>query len=313
MSLADSMALRALHQCAGLSVDEVRRRRHEFPAFTKYSKATVYRHAKKPIGQQEPLDARKNNKGRPRKLTDRDKRNIKRCVPALRESHGSFSSQILQREAQMEQTVSNSTFRRYLRRMGYGYRVARKKGMLLQRDLKSRMRWCRRAHKHKHLWTEGVAMYIDAVGFEFKTNPFEHAKALGAREWRLASEGVNFKCTAKGKKEGMVCVRFMVGIATEHGVVLCRRIKRRMNGADMAKMVDAHFPAALRRTGKKCNRVLQDGCPVQNSRRAHRAMHRHGIKVFRIPARSPDLNPIENFFHTTPKHRIVCKTFSEYL
>ena len=40
-----------------------------------------------------------------------------------------------------------------------------------------------------------------------------------------------------------------------------------------------------------------DGCPRQNSKMAMRAIEKVGAKVFRIPARSPDLNPIENFFH----------------
>ena len=41
-----------------------------------------------------------------------------------------------------------------------------------------------------------------------------------------------------------------------------------------------------------------DGCPRQNSRVAMRAIEKAGAKVFKIPARSPDLNPIENFFNT---------------
>ena len=41
-----------------------------------------------------------------------------------------------------------------------------------------------------------------------------------------------------------------------------------------------------------------DGCPRQNSRVAMRAIEKVGAKVFKIPARSPDLNPIENFFNT---------------
>ena len=43
-----------------------------------YSKATIYRHAKLPINETDSLDRRGQNKGRPRKLTDRDERNLVR-------------------------------------------------------------------------------------------------------------------------------------------------------------------------------------------------------------------------------------------
>ena len=40
-----------------------------------------------------------------------------------------------------------------------------------------------------------------------------------------------------------------------------------------------------------------DGCPRQNSKAAMGEIDKLGAKVFKIPARSPDLNPIENFFN----------------
>ena len=297
MSLHDSMALRALHQHVGLSVKDVMARRREFPAFSKYSAATLYRHATKPIGGEEPIDKRTLNRGRPRKLDDRDMRKVRRSVSLLRESHGSFSSQVLQHCTGQLSHVSNSTFRRYLRRMGYGYRVTRRKGMLLRKDLRARAKWCRRVQRYQNLWTDGIAMYVDAVGFEYKTNPYAHAKSLGAREWRLATEGTRFNCTSKGRKEGKKYARFLVGIALGSGVVLCEHIPRKSNGHAFAALIDQHFSAALDRTGKTCRRFLQDGCPVQNSKKALQALARNGIKRLKIPARSPDLNPIENFFN----------------
>lgn len=46
---------------------------------------------------------------------------------------------------------------------------------------------------------------------------------------------------------------------------------------------------------------LQDGDPRQNSKVARQSWERLGCKMFGIPARSPDLNPIENIFHTVRK------------
>ena len=48
---------------------------------------------------------------------------------------------------------------------------------------------------------------------------------------------------------------------------------------------------------------VQDGDPSQNSARAKRAMSRHGANavLLSIPARSPDINRIENIFRLVSK------------
>ena len=59
-----------------------------------------------------------------------------------------------------------------------------------------------------------------------------------------------------------------------------------------ANLPDA-FATSVNPLGK---RMMQDGCPCQNSAPARRALDRMGVKILQIPARSPDLNPIENLF-----------------
>ena len=44
-------------------------------------------------------------------------------------------------------------------------------------------------------------------------------------------------------------------------------------------------------------KILQDGCPCQNSRKTFQMMEQQNVAVFAIPARLPDLNPIENLFN----------------
>jgi hypothetical protein len=65
---------------------------------------------------------------------------------------------------------------------------------------------------------------------------------------------------------------------------------------------------------------LQDGDPSQNSRKNKLAMSAVGAKTFTIPARSPDLNPIENVFHNVNRQlqddalskRITKETYSQF-
>ena len=58
------------------------------------------------------------------------------------------------------------------------------------------------------LWNK----YIDAVGYEYKNNPFEHSKTPATRKWIFKNEGILIGCTTKGKKEAKTQVKCMVGI-----------------------------------------------------------------------------------------------------
>ena len=89
----------------------------------------------------------------------------------------------------------------------------------------------------------------------------------------------------------------MVGIGHGAGVVLCDEVTTRLTGEQYATMIHKEFLSAIAKTkNAKGKRILQDGDHAQNSRKAKRAMDKEGIKLFSIPVRSPDLNPIENLF-----------------
>ena len=196
--------------------------------------------------------------------------------------------------------MSNSTFRRGLHKAGYKWGNTRRKGKVLKSDLKARITFCKKIMARNlgiEFWQNGIAMYVDGVGFEYKSNPYDHAKSLGAREWRKIKEGLSVNCTAKGNKEGKTYVRFMVGISHSAGVVMCEPLTERMSGEYYAELIKNTFGIAMVKSGKSSRRMLQDGCPSQNSKKTQNEMDRANIKLFKIPARSPDLNPIENLFN----------------
>ena len=274
----------------------------KYPGFSGVSSATLYRHALKPIDGTTPVDNRKLNKGRPVKLSVRDHRRMERHVSILRCQLGTFNSKELQESCGIsENNASSSTFWRHLRSsMKYGFYRMQRKGVLTKEDLKERLKFSRKVQRKKlgsEFWTQGISMYVDAVGLEYKSNPYSAARAPREREWRKRNERLSIHCTAKGSKEGTTQVKFMVGIAHEVGVVLCREVTTRLTGEQYATMLHDHFPTALDKTkNPKGKRILQDGDPAQNSKKAKRAMDIEGIKLFAIPPRSPDLNPIENLF-----------------
>ena len=71
------------------------------------------------------------------------------------------------------------------------------------KDLNARKKFCQTVRRKKltqDFWRNGVSVYLDGKGFEYKTNPNDQARSPYARIWRKRGEGLKFKCTAKGKR-----------------------------------------------------------------------------------------------------------------
>ena len=90
-------------------------------------------------------------------------------------------------------------------------------------------------------------------------------------------------------------------------MVLCEQYTcKTVTGDFFAEFIKSKFPVAFSKVKNPTKRIfLQDGDPKQVSAKAKKAMNDLGYIYFPIPARSPDLNPIENMFH------IVCKRLKE--
>ena len=99
-----------------------------------YSKAAVYKHAKKQLNGEPVFDKRKQNKGRPKKLSPQDERSIPRVVPKLLMEVGNFTSKRVQLESVIT-NVCNKTVRNVLNKGGYRYLKWRKKGLLHMKEI----------------------------------------------------------------------------------------------------------------------------------------------------------------------------------
>jgi len=312
-----SIYIRYLYQDGGVCGSDLLRR------FPEYSKATIYRHAKKSIAD-EDNDKRKANKGRPRKLSLRDERNLIRQLHICRRTIGSFSAKRLRMEAGIAPTVSIWTIRKALKKHGYHYLQARKKGLLTPKDLRRRLKFARKCRRHlrEDFWQKHISFYFDGTSFVHKTNPFDQARAPKSRAWRKAGEGLDLFCTCKGKKAGVAgrVAKFFVSIAYEKGVIACDQYTNRLNGESFARYVRDRFPSLFQLSGNNASRFLQDGDPSQNSAASKKAFDDIGALLFKIPPRSPDCNPIENVFSIVVrnldtqalKERITKETFEEF-
>ena len=224
-----SIHWRYLHQDLGKKWYEIQR----LPAYRKISKATVCRHMNKAIGDI-VIDKRKNNKGRPPKLSERDRRNILRQAEILRNDYGYFTSKRLKVFAGISADISVEAVRRVLRAANFKYSHSRKKGVLSRNDLKLRLAFAKKvkACLSQSIWTEGIGFYLDGTGFTHKYNPYDQALAPRTMAWRKPSDGLNFQQTAQGSHAGSggKVAHFLVAIAHGHGVILAEQYDGHLNG-----------------------------------------------------------------------------------
>ena len=91
-----------------------------------------------------------------------------------------------------------------------------------------------------------------------------------------------------------------------------------MDGPFYASFVNSRL--ILKYCSQKQANVHRDNCPVQNSNVVKETLKENKIEQLKIPARSPDLNPIENLFHRVKNKlrldalndNITCETFDEF-
>ena len=268
------------------------------------SRASFYRILKGENGKKSTkgMATDKYTTGRPRKLSTRDERLLLRQISVLRKSEGNFTVKRIMHSAGINlNTVSCRTVQRFLRRKGFYYLQARKKGILTEKDQYKRLQFARKVKTNYpySLWTEKIAFYLDGVSFVHKYNPADQARAPKARIWRKKHEGLALGCTSKGSHcgSGGRVAKFMVAISYREGVFLCEQYDR-LNGSYFKELIQRKFPNMFKKANKGTSRLwVQDGDPSQNSALARSTWLKIRAKLLTIPPRSPDINPIENIFN----------------
>ena len=158
VSLEHSAQIRAVYQLSNIRGSSL------LKMFPQYSKSVIYKHVKKSLNGDAILDKRKENKGRPTKLSLQDKRrSIARSLKSLREKEGSFTSKRIQLDSGVNH-VTSRTVRNHLNGEGYWYLQKRKKGLLHAKDLQSRTMFCRKIRKQQlgnEFWRTGILFYSD--------------------------------------------------------------------------------------------------------------------------------------------------------
>jgi transposase len=269
----------------------------------KVSKSTVARYLRTPKHTvQKKYKIR--NVGRPKALSPRDVRLLKRSITPLRKINPNFTLKELIRFSGLQCSgVSYSTFYRQMHSVGFKFLNARRKGILYRRDCGKRYKFARKCQKilkiKPNLFHSSISFYLDGVSFVFKRQPMQDATAPKGKIWRKKSEGL--RMTSKGSKELPAGKRlhFLVAIAFNRGVVLAKEYEH-MSGDYFSGFVRRNLSSLFTAEGQQ-KWFVMDNDPSQRSKTAKKAINDAGATLFEIPARSPDLNPIENLFHIVKK------------
>ena len=301
MPLEVSLVLRYLHQKHGEPLKKL------IEMYPQFKRSTIHRHMRKPLNETTTVTKENPNarsRGRPRKNSDRDKRHLLNALRTLRENNGNFNATDIQNEAGLHH-LSKRTVTRMLNNMGYRFKQCRKKGILVHEDLNKRLKFARRCKRlPTNFWKEGIAFYLDGVSFVHKTNPSQHARTTRTRAWMKKGESLHHHCTTKGKKAGVNgrVAKFMCAISYQRGFIECYHYEEALNGEFCKSYIENGFPKMFAESPNPRGKLfLQDGDPSQNSALAKEAMDVVGCRLFKIPPRSPDLNPIENTFNNIRK------------
>ncbi len=157
---------------------------------------------------------------------------------------------------------------------------------------------------------EEATFYLDGVGFEFKTNPLDQARAPTAQEWRKGNEGLDINCVSRGKKEGRRNANFMVAVSYGKGVIFARQYFGTMDGPEFAKIIKEEFKQAFAASSNPTDKVfLMDGCPRQNATIARNTWTGIGAELFTIPVITRQITK-ENFSEFSERVKNCMLNFS---
>ena len=297
---AESKAyVRFLHEEGDLTVQEI-------VDLCGISRASIYRCLKV-----KKCEKDRQLRGRPRLISPRDEQIIVQNIARLRREEGNFSCHQLRAESGLHH-VSLWTMNRTLKWLGYGFMEARRKGILTEKDYPERHQLAQtvqRSYSKDFLKTD-ICFYLDGVSFYHKSSPMNDARAPHGKVWCKRNEGLTY--TVKGSHVGSG--------GRVVGVIYCEQYDK-LDGNFVADFVRRNFPKMFRKNGKRGSKLfVQDNCPILNCAKARKALKDIGGKLFPIPKRRGNLNPIENVFNVVKRelgrqairHNITSQTFEEF-
>jgi transposase len=235
--------------------------------------------------------------GRPKKLSNRDKRSLGRALLKDRRQPLAELTSILPMK------VHTCTVRTSLHELGFQSRVAVKKPFLSDQHKAKRLKFAKEYKK----WTVEdwkSVIWTDESSFEIGKNTRQTVV------WRKVDERHRSECLAPTFKSGRTSTMVWGAFVASTKLPLVFMPPGRRTATDFVEIVyEPVLGPFLEAQGTASNLILmEDGAPVHRSNTPKCWRQSRKLKKLEWPANSPDLNPIENLWkllkdHVQQKHR----------
>ena len=197
ISAAQWARVQFLKENMGLSLREIARK-------CDISKSPVAWMYDRTNNQRSQVDKVSHKSGQRRKISERDSPALIQGLQRVRIRGWDVTVKTVVKESGCSfQQTHHQTFSRFLNEKGHGYLIARRKGILSEKDQRMHLRYAREMKRglsrNPDVFKHDIAFYLDGVSFVHRQNPLQAAATAKSRIKRKKNEGLQF--TGKGSKD----------------------------------------------------------------------------------------------------------------